>query len=95
MPSEGQQSGSKLSQWRPQGSQLPSGLTEKELLDSGSEPWNPKGDFHDQEDAKWIGIRTSLRGHNDTPCGRPAPGRPIVGPVSGHPLGVMGGFSYY
>jgi hypothetical protein len=27
------------------------------------------GEFHDQGDAKWIVIRTSLWGHNDTPCG--------------------------
>jgi hypothetical protein len=36
-----------------------------------------EGEFHDQGDAKWIVIRVQLRGHNDTPCGRPAPGRPI------------------
>jgi hypothetical protein len=34
------------------------------------------GEFHDQGDAKWIVIRRQLRGHNDTPCGQPAPGRP-------------------
>jgi hypothetical protein len=27
--------------------------------------------FHDQGDADWIVIRGQLRGHNDTPCGRP------------------------
>jgi hypothetical protein len=31
-------------------------------------------------------------GHNDTPCGRPAPGRPISRPESGRPQGVIGGF---
>jgi hypothetical protein len=53
------------------------------------------GKFHDQGDTKWIVIRRSLWGHNDTPCGWPAPGRPIGRPGSGHPQGVMGGFSYY
>jgi hypothetical protein len=37
----------------------------------------PKGEFHDQGDAKWIAIRGQLRGHNDAPCGRPAIGRAI------------------
>jgi hypothetical protein len=37
----------------------------------------PDGKFHDQGDAKWIVIRGKLRGHNNTPCGRPAPSRPI------------------
>jgi hypothetical protein len=36
-----------------------------------------RGGFHDQGDAKWIVIRRKLRGHNDTPCRRPTPGRPI------------------
>jgi hypothetical protein len=31
------------------------------------------GVFHDQGEAKWIVIRGQLRGHNDTPCGRPTP----------------------
>jgi hypothetical protein len=35
------------------------------------------GKFHDQGDAKWIVIRGQLRGHNDTPFGRPTPSRPI------------------
>ena len=48
------------------------------------------GEFHDQGDAKWIVIRRSLWGHNDTPCGRPAPGRPIGRPGSGRPQGVVG-----
>jgi hypothetical protein len=39
-----------------------------------------RGESHDQADAEWIVTRTQLRGHNDTPLGRPAPGRP-----SGHP----------
>jgi hypothetical protein len=29
------------------------------------------GDFHDQADAEWIVFRGQLRGHIDTPCGRP------------------------
>jgi hypothetical protein len=51
------------------------------------------GEFHDQGDAKWIVIKRQLWGHNDTPCGQPVPGRPIS--LSGCPLGVFGGFSYY
>jgi hypothetical protein len=35
-----------------------------------------EGEFQGQADAKWIVIRGSLKGHNDTPCGRPTPGRP-------------------
>jgi hypothetical protein len=50
------------------------------------------GEFHDQADAKWIVIRTSLWGHNDTPCRLPSPGRPIGHPGSGHPEGVIGVF---
>jgi hypothetical protein len=50
-----------------------------------------KGDFHDQGDAKWIVIRRSLWGHNDTPFGRPTPGRPDGRPGVGRPSGVMGG----
>jgi hypothetical protein len=38
------------------------------------------GEFHDQADAKWIGM---LRGHNNTPCGQPTPGRPIGRPWAG------------
>jgi hypothetical protein len=34
------------------------------------------GESHDQADAEWIAIRTQLRGHNDTPFGRPAPAGP-------------------
>jgi hypothetical protein len=56
--------------------------------------WSP-GELHDQGDAKWIVIRRLLWDHNDTPCGRPAPGRPIGRPGSSPPQGVMGGFSYY
>jgi hypothetical protein len=48
------------------------------------------GKFHDQGDAKWIVIRGQLRGHNDTPFGRPTLGWPI-----GRPQGVFGGISYY
>jgi hypothetical protein len=32
---------------------------------------NPMAEFHYQGDAKWIVIRGQLRGHNDTPFGRP------------------------
>jgi hypothetical protein len=53
------------------------------------------GKFHDQGDAEWIVIRGQLRGHNDTPCGRPNPVRPIGRPRVGHPQGIFGGFSYY
>jgi hypothetical protein len=38
------------------------------------------GEFRDQGDAKWMVIRGQLRGHNDTPFGRPTPGRPIGRP---------------
>jgi hypothetical protein len=41
------------------------------------------GEFHDQGDAKWIVIRGQLRGPNDTPFGRPTPGR------------LIGVFGYY
>jgi hypothetical protein len=30
-----------------------------------------------------------VMGHNDTPCGRSAPGRPIGHPGSGRPQGVI------
>jgi hypothetical protein len=46
------------------------------------------GGFDNQADAEWIVIRTQLRGHNDTPFGRIAPGRP-----SGPAYFVC--FSYY
>jgi hypothetical protein len=36
-----------------------------------------------------------LRGHNDTPFGRPTTGRPHGRPGVGHPQGVFGVFSYY
>jgi hypothetical protein len=48
------------------------------------------GESHDQADAEGIVIRTQLRGHNNMPFGRPAPGRP-----SGRPSGVFCMFSYY
>jgi hypothetical protein len=47
------------------------------------------GRFHDQGDDKWIVIRGSLWGHNDTPCGWPVPGGPGW---SGRPQGVIGVF---
>jgi hypothetical protein len=50
------------------------------------------GEFHDQEDAKWIVIRRSLWGHNKMPCGWPAPSQPIGRPESGRPQGVIGVF---
>jgi hypothetical protein len=53
------------------------------------------GKSHDQGDAKWIVIRRPLRGHNDTPFGRPTPCRSLVRPRVGRPQGVIGGFSYY
>ena len=53
------------------------------------------GEFHDQGDAKWIVIRGPLRGHKDTPFGRPTPGRPIDRPGVGRPQGIFGGFSYH
>jgi hypothetical protein len=34
------------------------------------------GESRDQADAEWIVIRTQLRGHNDTPFGRPNPSWP-------------------
>jgi hypothetical protein len=51
-----------------------------------------EGESHDQGGAEWIVIRRSLWGHDDTPCGRPAPGRPIGRPGSGRPQGVIGVF---
>jgi hypothetical protein len=54
----------------------------------------PLGEFHDQGDAKWIVNRGQLRGHNDTPCGRPTHGRPIGRLGVGRSQGVFGGFSY-
>jgi hypothetical protein len=36
-----------------------------------------EGGFHNQGEAKWIVIRRSVLGHNDTPCEQLAPGRPI------------------
>jgi hypothetical protein len=51
-----------------------------------------EGEFHEQGDAKWIVIRRSLWGHNDTPCRQPAPDRPIGHPGSGSPQGVIGVF---
>jgi hypothetical protein len=38
------------------------------------------GEFHDQADAKWMVIRGPLRGHSDTPCRQPTPGRKIGRP---------------
>jgi hypothetical protein len=53
------------------------------------------GEFHDQGDAEWVMIRGPLRGHNDTPFGRPTPGRPIGHPGVGLPQGVLGGLNYH
>jgi hypothetical protein len=47
-------------------------------------------------EAKWIVFRGQLiRGHNDTPFGRPTPGRPIICPRVSCPQGVFDGLSYY
>jgi hypothetical protein len=35
-------------------------------------------------------IRGLLRGHNNTPCGRPSPGQPVGRPGVGRPQGVVG-----
>jgi hypothetical protein len=51
-----------------------------------------KGEFHDQGDAKWIVINGPLRGHNNMPCGLPAPGRPIGHPGFGRPQGIISVF---
>jgi hypothetical protein len=39
---------------------------------------NALGEYHDQGDAKWMLFREQSRGQNDTPLGRPTPGRPIA-----------------
>jgi hypothetical protein len=64
-------------------------------LSMGSKSPLGSGEFHDQGDAKWIVIRRSLWSHNEMPCGRAAPSRPIGRPGSDCPQGVMGSFSYY
>jgi hypothetical protein len=51
------------------------------------------GKFQDQGDTKWIVIMGHLKGHNDTPFGRPKPGRPFGRPVVGCSQGVFGGSS--
>jgi hypothetical protein len=53
------------------------------------------GKFHDQGEAEWKVIRGQLRGHKDTPCRRPTPGRPISRPGVGCPQYLFGGFGYY
>jgi hypothetical protein len=52
-------------------------------------------EFHDQGDTKWIVIRRPLRGHDDTPFGRPTLGRSIGRPGVGHPRGVFGVLNCY
>jgi hypothetical protein len=47
------------------------------------------GEFNEQEDAKWRVIRGQLRGLNNTPFGRPTPGRPIGRPGVGHPQSLL------
>jgi hypothetical protein len=42
-----------------------------------------------------IVIRGLLRGHKDTPFGKPIPGCPIGRPGVGHPQGIFGIFSYH
>jgi hypothetical protein len=54
-----------------------------------------KGEFQEKADAKWIVNRGPLWGHNDTPCGRPTPGRPVGRPGAGRPQGVFAGLSYF
>jgi hypothetical protein len=39
--------------------------------------------------------RGPLRGHNNTPFGRPTPGRPVGRLGVGHPQGVFGSFDFY
>jgi hypothetical protein len=57
-----------------QGAGGPSSLAAAaDLIASAKNP----GKFHDQGDARWIVIRGQVRGHNDTPLGRPNPGCPI------------------
>jgi hypothetical protein len=51
---------------RTEGSLLARSLTQPDLTG---------GEFHVQADADWIVIRVPLRGHDDTPCGRPTPGQ--------------------
>jgi hypothetical protein len=51
-------------------------LTSAETLSAQTASSASSGDSHDQADAEWIVIRTQLRGHNDTPFGRPAPAGP-------------------
>jgi hypothetical protein len=68
----------------------PSGWPSLDWLLGKSRDRVDEGEFHDQGDAKWIVIRQQLRGHNDTPCGRPAPSRPVSRPESGQPQGVSG-----
>jgi hypothetical protein len=46
-------------------------------------------------DARWIVIRGQLRGHNDTPFGRPTPAGLSAAREVGRPLGVFGGLGYY
>jgi hypothetical protein len=52
------------------------------------------GVFHDQGDTQWIVIRELLRGHNDTPFGRPNP-RPAYRPPGGRPPGRIWWLGYY
>jgi hypothetical protein len=65
------------------------------IVDLSSNKMKFKGKFRDQGDAKWIVIRRLLRGHNDTPLGRPTPDQPIGRPGVGHPSGIFGVFGYY
>jgi uncharacterized C2H2 Zn-finger protein len=50
------------------------------------------GEFHDQGDAKWIVIRSHLRGHNGTPFGQINHCRPIGRSGVSRPQGVFGVF---
>jgi hypothetical protein len=51
------------------------------FLDQDSAEFS-QGKFHDQGDA-WIVIKGQLRRHNDTPFGRPTPGRHLGRPGVG------------
>jgi hypothetical protein len=49
---------------------------EKKMMDVEVKVGTHRCGAHDQADAEWIVIRRPLWDHNDTPFGRPVPGRP-------------------
>jgi hypothetical protein len=53
------------------------------------------GGRRDKADAEWIVIRRPVSGHNNSPFGRPTPGRLIGRPGVGHPQGVFGVLIYH